>query len=496
MKFRLFRPSQLTLQRSLLSIFCALTCASASAQPLTPAQALGYTSSDLVRAERDVLDAQRLLEQARLGISAGVELEPFLEVEGVNYLAEDSTRNTDFGANIGADLEYQYNITVILERTIELLEAQDRYENAQREGIRDALLSFVDLFRTRLDFDAAQTNLADSQANLAELEAAGDADEIVLSRARFEVEVDQLAFDQAQVDLGAAARDAATFGFEGELEFQPLVFLLPQVEAKDTYSYQIAELELAIASGSGIGVFNVLEEVAINAEYAGTDADFTARLFLEEAGPGASLEGDFHPFDSVDEDALDWSVGVSATFRFDTETLTSFDADEREIMDARARLEEVASEYQEDVAEALQAIDLALRDLALEQEGFEVSSRIVEELNRRLEVTFPQELDVLQVNLTSAQQQLEYYQERVNTETDEETRRSLNEQVTFYRTEVTDIQADIRTLEGQIQRVQQDLDRTNAELARRVDDIYGLWGTYVTRVHAYLTLVEEPWSLE
>jgi hypothetical protein len=492
MNFRLFRPTPKTVQRSLLSISCALACAAASAQALTPAQALNYTSSDLARAERDVLDAQRVLEQARLGLSAGVELEPSLESGGEN--GDPESTDTAFGANLRGDLEYQYNNTAILERTIDLLEVQDRFENAQRDGIRDALLSFVDLFRTRLDFEAAQAGLADSQENLAELEAAGDADDIVLSRARFEVEVDQFTFDQAQLDLDEAAQEAAAFGFEGDLEFQPLVFLLPEVGVENTYSYQIAELELAVASGSGI--FNVLEGVALEAEYDGLQAGFSGSVFLEEEGPGVRVDGDFHPFDLTAEADLDWSVGVSATFRFDTETISTFAEDERDVADARLRLEEVTSDYQEDVAQALQAIDLALRDLALEQEGFEMSSRIVEELNRRLEVTFPQELDVLNVNLTSAQQQLEYYQERVNSETDEETRQELNEQVTFYRTEVTDIQTEIRNLEGQLQRLQQDLDRTNAELARRIDDTYGLWGTYVTRVHAYLALVEEPWSLE
>ena len=492
MNFRLFRPSSLTIRRSLLGISCALACAAASAQALTPAQALNYTSSDLARAERNVSDARRVLEQARLGLSAGLELEPFVDIGGENRDPEST--DTDFDTNFRADLAYQYDNAAILERTIALLEVQDRFENAQRDGIRDALLSFVDLFRTRLDFEAAQAGLADSQENLAELEGAGDTDEIVLSRARFEVEADQFTFDQAQLDLDEATQEAAEFGFEGDLEFQPLVFLLPQVGVENTYSYQIAELELAIASGSG--VFNVLEEVALEADYTGLYTGFSGRVFLEEEGPGVSVRGDYHPFIPTPAADLDWSVGISATFRFDTETLTTFAQDERDVADARLRLEEVASDYQEDVAQALEAIDLALRDLALEQEGFEMSSGIVEELNRILEVTFPQELDVLNVNLTSAQQQLEYYQERVNNETDEAARQDLNEQVTFYRTEVTDLQADIRDLGGQIQRVQQDLDRTNAELARRVDDTYGLWGTYVTRVHAYLALVEEPWSLE
>jgi hypothetical protein len=472
----------------------ALLCTSTLAQGLTPSQALTYTSPDLLRSERDVADALRILEQTRLGITAGVELQPSAEYGRSDYTNPETTPEFGFGANIEAEFEYQHNTTAILERTVDLLEAQDRYENAQRDGIRDALLSFVDLSRTQLDFEAAQAGLADSQANLAEVEADGDADEIALSRARYEVELDQASFDQAQRELEAATRDAAEFGFEGELDFEPLVFLLPEVSVEDTYSYQIAELELAVADQSG--VFNVLTDVAINAEYVTERTDFEGGLFLEEEGPGVRVSSDYHPFDLTEEDKLNWSVGLSATFRFDTSTLNTFAEEERALEDARTRLQEVTSDYQEAVASALETIAIARENLALEQKGFEVSSRVVEELNRRIEVTFPQELEVLQVNLTSAEQQLEYYQERVNTETDEDIRRELNEQVTFYRTEVTDIQAEMRTLETQLQRTQQDLDRTNAELDRRVDDIYGLWGTYMTRVHAYLTLVEEPWSLE
>lgn len=484
----------LAIRRSLVSVLCGLLCTSALAQGLTPDQALNYTSPDLLRAERDVADAQRVLDQTRLGITAGVELQPSVNVGRESYKDPETTTEVGFGANIGAEFEYQHNNTAILERTIDLLEAQDRYENAQRDGIRDALLSFVDLSRTQLDFEAAQTGLADSQANLAEIEADGEADEIALSRARYEVELDQASFDQAQLELDGATRDAAEFGFEGELDFEPLVFLLPEVKVEDTYSYQIAELELAVANQSG--VFNVLQNVSINAEYGGVQADFEGRLFLEGEGPGVGISSDYHPFDPTEEDDLDWSVGVSATFRFDTSTLNTFAEDERRLEDARTRLQEVASDYQEAVANALEAIDNARQDLILEQRGFEVSSQVVEELNNRLNVTLPQELGVLEVNLTEAEQQLEYYQERVNTETDEATQRGLNEQVTFFRTQVTDIQTEIRTLEGQLQRTQQDIDRTNAELARRVDDTYGLWGTYVTRVHAYLTLTEEPWRLE
>jgi hypothetical protein len=264
-----------------------------------PNAVLDYRGPELERLAGDITRAEREVARTQLGLSGALEVEPL-----VDYTFEGPGSPAEFGLGIEAGLEvaYLYDQPTLLIRLRDLLSAQERYQDAQRDGVWEALLAHVNAIQTEFRFALMQQSLGEAEHAASELQTQrqlGEVSDAELALSRLEVDAARIALERARQELRDARAAAASFGIRGDLTFRPLRFALPQVSVQHTFAYQRAVIAVQRAELLSLqsSVYDVLEEVSLSAGYEGENFALSGSLNFSNGLPGASIGADYRETD-------------------------------------------------------------------------------------------------------------------------------------------------------------------------------------------------------
>lgn len=457
-----------------------------------PEAALIYRSPDFGEAEEELRLEKEGLERTKLGIGASLEVEPYLTYsESLSDPAEAPSLGP--GVEGSASLGYTYNYPEILLSTIEVLQAEQRLKTTHREGVRAALMAYVDLLNARLTFKLEQAAFEENQRDMAATQtryAAGEATGTELEMARLGIDSGRRSLNYARSRLADVTAGAARYGLRGPTRFVPLSFILPEVAPQDTLAYRIAALELERTQALALeeSIYSVVDEVRLGTRYNGDDYELSGGVGLEQGRPSVDVYARY-----VDRDPEVWTVTLGATFRLDDDTVERFNGAARDIEDAQADLDELA----EDLAEQLQD---AREDALFNGGTVGIDVRDLELIDRRmgeLEVqlgALPARLADMEATLEEAQERLDELRRRRESETDAARQQALDGGIASLETELAGLETELGEVRQEEADAQAALDQYREFRPLSEESLYRSWSEYLTSVDFYLGLADATWQ--
>lgn len=454
--------------------------------------ALSYRSPDLMEAEQEVIRAEAELQRAYLGLSGSVEVTPSLEYSEDLVVPADAP-TLGVGVEARASVGYTYDQPGILLETIELLQAEERLRDAEREGIRAALMAHTDVLSAQLALQAEQESLAGAKLNLEDVRArfkAGEATETELAMAQLEVDSGQRSFNYAQRTVRDVVGAAARYNLSGPLNFRPLTFVLPETRPELTLAYRIAELELrrTEAFATQDTVFGVVDNIYLGTRYVGDDYELSSGINLDQGTPsvGASVR-------YLDRDPEEWTVTLEATLRLDDDTSETFGEAQRDVEEARAYLTELRTDLAEDLRDARDEAVSSWHSVEISGRNFELLGRRIVELEAQIEA-LPGRLNTLREDLEGAQRPLDVLRAQREAETDAEKQQALDRSISDFEGRVTSFETELQEVEEEGGDAQQTLDQLRFFYGQEEGDLLSDWTDYVSAVDTYLRLAEARWQ--
>ncbi len=483
-----------------LTFWLTLVSASAlSAAPLAVAAAAGpdaalrYRSPRLMQAEAERARAAAELGRSYLGLSGSAEVSPYLEYrEDVLNPANAPT----FGPGVEAFawVDYMHDEADILLEQIELVQAEERLRDAEREGVRAALNAHAELATAQYELALAQAGFGADTRDLADAEASFAAGEITrteLDMARLGVDSGRRSLAYARRARQNAAAAAARYGLGAAARLRPLSFALPRVLPRETLAYRRADLELRRAEALAWQntAYGVLEEVRLGTSYLGDDYELSGGLGLDRGRPtvGASAR-----YRGRDADA--WTVRLEATLRLSDGTAEAFDVAAREVEDNRTYVAglatDLAAELRDLRAEAVfaeRSVALSVRDLSL------LERRVVElEVQTR---AFPGRLAEREASLNERRERLDTLRERQAAETDAERQAQLGSDLQAEEALVLELEAEVQEGVQEDSFAQSELGQLREFRDQAEGNLYREWTYYLSAVDAYLALADVRWAV-
>lgn len=466
----------------------------ASASAATPLQAaLSYRSPDLAAAEREVAEAEAELGRARLGISGSLELTPFFEYRE-DLLFPENLATITLGTDAFATVDYTYDWPEILLQTLDLLDAQDRLRNVQREGTWSALLAYADLLTAQLNLRLAEQTARADRRSLAETQAqfaAGDATDAELGMAQLGIDSGQLSLDSARRTLENAQADAARYGITAPVRFAFREFALPEISAEATLTYQISALGVERSEVLALqnSVYTALEEVRLGTRYAGEDYELTGGVGLDKGRPTVGASARYR-----DRDPEEWTVSLGATIRLGTSTPDNFAAAQRDLEAARNRLGDLGS-LTEDLRRAREEALLAARDVQLSVRDADLLAQRVSELETEIKA-LPGKVAGLRAQLGRADTDLAQLVERRDAASEPAEQETLAGLVSEAETRVAELNTSVLETEQRIGFAEQELTQMREFRGRAEGNLYFIWTDYLNRVNTHLERSDTTWRVE
>lgn len=442
-----------------------------------PSDAFGYSSDEVEIASVRLERAEADLRRQRLGLSAGIDIDPGFSYGGA---FDDPKVDPEFNydLSVGIDVDYTFDLDNILGAEIAVLRARQNLRDQRRSDVTDTLVIHADLLRAQLDLAEVEGEFARARSALEEAEAGhleGAVTDSELERAR-------IAFESAALDLEITTREiselreqAGNRGIGGDAVYAPLQFVLPEVEAEATFDYQLRLLDLKRqqARARERGLFGVIENVTLFGGYEGTDAAISGRVSLRRGNPGAAVGLDYR-----DDDEDDWNIGISATIHFDDRTPADFADSELEIREAEEALRTYLERFPDNALQARLAVEERLVRL-------ELSSRLFES-NRVGEAELETAIAELELELASIEERVGVLGQRRDNATREE-QDALNQQI-------RDLNGQLGDVERALRDATRNLERSVSRRTAEQDAVFRAWRDYVRSVDGYLRLVDGSWE--
>lgn len=346
----------------------------------TPADALNYVSSKTRDAEQAVSQARADLQRAQLGLSGKLEITPDLAYTGA--LDDPSVQpefETDLTAN--ASLGFTFDQATIFKEQLDLLRAEEALRDARLNDGKTALLAQADLLRAQIDLTSSQRDLEDARATFAQFQSdlsTGTVTDAELQITQVAVKRAELTLEKARNRLEQLRRQTSQLGLEGPATFEAILFVLPDITLEDSFGYQsrLLTLRRAEAQARQDTIFGILEDIRVTARYEGTDANLSANLNLNRGRPGVGVNAKYRQ-DTTDR----WSIGLSASFRLDGQTLDDFSNADSSVVSARAELERFSGIFSDSVTQSRQEVDFAYEALTLSAERLQATRSRINENN-------------------------------------------------------------------------------------------------------------------
>jgi len=444
-----YRPHEyLSRVRRTASTLCLIGVLGAAVAS-SPEDALAYRSPELEVVQQRLLGARSELSFWE-DLSYGATLKPSASYSDTFGDDLDAQLQTDLSA--GADLNYRYRGSEVLERVERVLRLEDELEDMERGGVGTALLLHAALLAAQLEQRLAEAAFAVAQADVRAAENQPPADDPVLARvhqarleaSRLTLEEHRLSLQSAREELQALREEAARYNLRAPATYRALQFALPVRRAEQTAAYRLLELEVQQAGArlaeAPLDPFNALQ---LGAEYTAPDFGAKASVGIFKTEPGATL-GVSYPGGEEG-----WELSLSAEIVLDENTQETFGDAEQELKEAEAALSAFVRSFPEELEAARAGVEAAWRSVALAERRLRLDeSRIL--------------------TLTEASEQL---------------REAL---------EVADEERE-RELEVQLRDLERELSRAPDERDRSEEVLYGSWRSYLSEVSSYLALVDERW---
>lgn len=457
-----------------------------------PDAALSYRSPDFVEAEQEVVRAEAELQRAYLGLSTSLEVTPSLEYSEDLVIPADAP-TLGLGVEARASVGYTYDQPGILLETIELLQAKERLQDAEREGVRAALMAHTDVLSAQLALQAERESLDADKRNLEDVEVrfeAGEATETELAMAQLEVDSGQRSFTSTQRTVQDVVGEAARYNLSGPLRFRPLMFVLPETTPEATFTYRIAELELRRTEAFALQdtVFGVVDNIYLGTRYVGDDYELSSGINLDQGTPsvGASVR-------YLDRDPEAWTVTLEATLRLDDDTSETFSEAQRDVEEARAHLDELSADFAEDLRDARDEAVSSWQSVEVSGRNFELLGRRIKELEAQIEV-LPDRLDRLREDLEGVQRPLDVLRAQRDAETNAEEQQALDRSISDFEGRITSLETELQEAEEEGSDAQQALDQLRFFYGQEEGDLLLDWTDYVSAVDTYLSLAEASWQ--
>lgn len=464
------RIFQLTIAASAALLF------SAQAQPTSAA--FDYFSVDTVLNRTDVEQARADLARSRVGLSASLDIEPFVTFGG----AVGETAEFDLGLNSDLGVDYRYDVAAILADEIDLLRAQARLAESQRRDIETALLTHADLLRAMIAVTIEQQDLSNEQEDFDEVQTEfddGDATEAQLEDARIELDDARLSLERAERNLANTRSDAVRLGVGPNPSFEILRFELPDAAPERTFEYMVLALQLRRADALGLQntAFGVLEDVRVAASYGTDDANIGLNANLNRGRPGAGVDLSYD-LPATDTTAS-WEIELSLSLHLDDGTPRDFVDAEQALFEAQLDLEIFLNEFSSDAIRERQDAEYAWENLMLAQRQLETDRARLAEVRAAAE-SLPGTIAALRRDLDTIRA------DRDAASGDE--RSALDDRVRSAESALRDAERELRESTNDIASLERALPRSE-------DALYRQWQTYVRDVENYLSVVDGSWAV-
>ena len=421
----------------------------AGAQGVSQEAALDYRDSELARLEARAANAEGVVSSpSGFGYSASVT--PRVSV--TQRLGDDSDATWSNSIGARAAVTYRYNGVSLAREVRDLERARFDLDNAQRDGVFQALRAHVTWWNQTRALATAATRLEGATADLAVGEEAferGDVDRDRLTELRLAFDRADLAYREASYRYDDARNSAASYGLRGTPVYAAIRFALPEPEVDHLFAVRSLQVALDEAEAARLQaeLFRVPKEVRLTGSYASENLVVGTEMGMFDRTPGAnvtlSYPGATNP---------NWTIGLRAEFVIDQNTVPAIESAGERVDDARQALTDFLASYPGQLANARQLAAFAEENLTYAERALDLDERRLRDLSARLD----------------------------------QARASLEEAVEDES--AADLERDIAALERDVERAITNLDRSEGALLSS-------WNGYIAQVNAYLRLVQGGWEL-
>ena len=482
----------------LWSVVYASGQAVSNADSFRPSDLLNYHSPDVQRAAEDVARVRRELSRAEAGVSASLTATPFARYGNDDLDVEDSESEWGAGVGINAALDFRHDASNILRLRAEVVRLEENLRTQQRQGIEAGFLLYIDILRQQSSVLIAERNVAQRELELARGQRdhrEGSISDNDLDRMQLTLENELRSLEQTRLRLAELQTRGRDFGMVGELRFEYLSFMLPQVRFETLPAYQRAQLafERAEVDARRRSLYSVVEDVRLGLRYEFNElARASAAIALDRGQPNFNVGVDYRLND--DRDDHKWEVRLSARIRFDDRTVGNIQEAERDLARAREELEQLAEAFRDDVTVLRGDIRNSERNVELSRLNAHFIEVRLGELQERQSSIEAARGEVLET-IALLSRNIDVLGQRIDA-SEGDARRALEDQRRTLEAERRDVEGQLRDVDRDLQNVLRDLDRAPFDLERAQDTFFRDYSDYVRRVGAYLNLVDGRWMID